>query len=113
MASVGELMSCEAQEAEDRLVAAFSEARERTPALLLIDDIDLLGVARGVSGSLADSRLLAALLVQLEAPCSGLIVLAMTSRPEAIDAALRRPGRFDAEIEAGSAPCHHACRPDA
>jgi len=100
--SAGELISSEGQAAEERLVGAFSEARQQVPSLMLIDDLDLFGGARGAVGaSVSDNRLLATLLVQLDVQCDGLVVLATTARPDAIDAALRRPGRFDTEIEVG------------
>mmetsp|Transcript_5479 Transcript_5479/g.17254 ORF Transcript_5479/g.17254 Transcript_5479/m.17254 type:complete len:728 (+) Transcript_5479:82-2265(+) len=99
--SAGELLSVGGFAAEEALVSAFTTARAAAPALLLIDDIELIGVARGATAAACggDARLLATLLVQLNAPSCGLLVLATTTDPDKLDAALRRPGRFDSEIE--------------
>jgi SpoVK/Ycf46/Vps4 family AAA+-type ATPase len=85
--------------AEEALVSAFTSARAAAPSLLLIDDIELIGAARGAGGGDGDTRVLATLLVQLDEPSRGLLVLATTADPDKLDAALRRPGRLDSEIE--------------
>jgi SpoVK/Ycf46/Vps4 family AAA+-type ATPase len=107
--------------AEEALVSAFTTARAAAPALLLIDDIELIGAARGAADGCGsgDTRLLATLLEQLDEPSHGLFVLATTVNPDQLDAALRRPGRLDSEIEVGtyravianSTPAWELCAP--
>jgi cell division protease FtsH len=81
----------------------FEEARNRAPAIVFIDEIDALGARRDV-GSLTGSdereQTLNQLLAEMDGfdQSDGVVVLAATNRPDALDAALRRPGRFDREV---------------
>jgi cell division protease FtsH len=81
----------------------FEQARTRAPAIIFIDEIDALGGHRGHSG-LAGSDEREQALNQLLAEMDGfeqsdaVVVLAATNRPDALDPALRRPGRFDREV---------------
>lgn len=82
----------------------FQEAKENTPCIVFIDEIDAVGVSRS-SGSSAggqDERgqTLNALLVEMDGFSSEdtIVVLAATNRPDILDSALRRPGRFDRQI---------------
>ena len=81
----------------------FEQARTRAPAIVFIDEIDALG-ARRDTGALAGSdereQTLNQLLAEMDGfePSDGVVVLAATNRPDALDPALRRPGRFDREV---------------
>ena len=81
----------------------FAQAQQRAPCIIFIDELDALGKARGISGlSGNDEReqTLNQLLVQMDGFDSqnGVIILAATNRPEILDPALLRPGRFDRHV---------------
>ncbi|WP_210528522.1 ATP-dependent zinc metalloprotease FtsH [Rubellimicrobium arenae] len=82
----------------------FEQARSRAPAIIFIDELDALGRARGI-GPLAGGhdekeQTLNQLLVELDGfdPSTGLVLLAATNRPEILDPALLRAGRFDRQV---------------
>ncbi|WP_423820650.1 ATP-dependent zinc metalloprotease FtsH [Salinisphaera sp. SPP-AMP-43] len=82
----------------------FQEARSKAPAIIFIDELDALGRARGVfhqtGGNDEREQTLNQLLVELDGfdPSSGLVLLAATNRPEILDPALLRAGRFDRQV---------------
>ena len=81
----------------------FQQARDRAPAIVFIDEIDALGArrdARGLVGNDEREQTLNQLLAELDGfePSDGVVILAATNRPDALDPALRRPGRFDREV---------------
>jgi cell division protease FtsH len=81
----------------------FEEARKQAPAIIFIDEIDALGRARGVYGVAGHDekeQTLNQLLAELDGfdPRSGLILIAATNRPEILDPALLRAGRFDRQV---------------
>jgi cell division protease FtsH len=82
----------------------FHQARDRAPAIIFIDELDALGRARSAFGGLGGhdekEQTLNQLLVELDGfdPHSGVVLLAATNRPEILDAALLRAGRFDRQI---------------
>jgi cell division protease FtsH len=81
----------------------FQQAKEHSPCIIFIDELDAIGRQRGVHvGSVNDEReqTLNALLVQMDGfePNAGVIILAATNRPEVLDRALLRPGRFDRQV---------------
>jgi cell division protease FtsH len=81
----------------------FEQARTRAPAIVFIDEIDALGARRDVGalpGSDEREQTLNQLLAEMDGfePSGGVVVLAATNRPDALDPALRRPGRFDREV---------------
>ncbi len=81
----------------------FGQAQQRAPSIVFIDELDALGKARGMSPfSSHDEReqTLNQLLVEMDGfdPNSGVIIMAATNRPEILDIALLRPGRFDRQI---------------
>lgn len=94
-------------ETEGALRSIFSEAHERQPSIIFIDEIDALTPKRGGENESAldvtDGRVVATLLTLMDGMDGGgrVVVVAATNRPNAIDPALRRPGRFDREIEIG------------
>ena len=83
--------------------AVFERAREAAPALVFLDELDAVAPDRGGRRARAsDARLVAQLLTELDAlEAESVVVLAATNRRDAIDEALRRPGRFDREVEIG------------
>ncbi len=87
-------------EAETRLRQVFEKATKSAPCLIFIDEIDALVPNRANVEGEVEKRLVAQLLGLMDgfAETKGVIVLAATNRPDAIDPALRRPGRFDREI---------------
>jgi transitional endoplasmic reticulum ATPase len=87
-------------EAETRLRQVFEKAVKSAPCLIFIDEIDALVPNRANVEGEVEKRLVAQLLGLMDgfAETKGVIVLAATNRPDAIDPALRRPGRFDREI---------------
>ena len=81
----------------------FEQARTRGPAIVFIDEIDALGARRdhgGLPGSDEREQTLNQLLAEMDGfeDSGGVVVLAATNRPDALDPALRRPGRFDREV---------------
>jgi len=81
----------------------FEQARTRGPAIVFIDEIDALGARRdhgGIAGSDEREQTLNQLLAEMDGfeDSGGVVVLAATNRPDALDPALRRPGRFDREV---------------
>jgi cell division protease FtsH len=82
----------------------FEQARARAPAIIFIDELDALGRARGIGpmagGHDEKEQTLNQLLVELDGfdPSTGLVLLAATNRPEILDPALLRAGRFDRQV---------------
>ena len=82
----------------------FEQAKNEAPCIIFIDELDALGKARGFGGSVGghDEReqTLNQLLVEMDGfdPCIGIILMAATNRPEILDPALLRAGRFDRQI---------------
>jgi cell division protease FtsH len=81
----------------------FRQAREKAPCIIFIDELDAIGKARGagaVGGHDEREQTLNQLLVEMDGfdSRSGVIILAATNRPEILDPALLRPGRFDRQI---------------
>jgi cell division protease FtsH len=81
----------------------FSDARKRAPSIIFIDEIDAIGQRRGGSIVSNDEReqTLNQLLAEMDGfdPSTGIVVMAATNRPEILDPALLRPGRFDRQVE--------------
>ena len=81
----------------------FAQAQKKAPCIIFIDELDALGKARGVSGLNSNDereQTLNQLLVQMDGfdTKGGVIILAATNRPEILDPALLRPGRFDRHV---------------
>ncbi|HEX5184758.1 MAG TPA: CDC48 family AAA ATPase [Allosphingosinicella sp.] len=98
-----EIMGSAYGESERRLREVFDEATKNSPSIIFIDEIDSIAPKRGQVQGETEKRLVAQLLTLLDGlePRQNLVVIAATNRPEAIDEALRRPGRFDREIVIG------------
>ena len=82
----------------------FEQAQKNAPCILFVDELDALGRARGISGNIGGhdekEQTLNQLLVEMDGfdPRQGVVVLAATNRPEILDAALLRAGRFDRQV---------------
>ena len=98
-----EIMGSAYGESERRLREVFEEAGKASPSIIFIDEIDSIAPKRGQVQGETEKRLVAQLLTLLDGlePRQNTVVIAATNRPEAIDEALRRPGRFDREIVIG------------
>ena len=98
-----EIMGSAYGESEKRLREVFEEAARSAPSIVFIDEIDSIAPKRGQVSGEAEKRLVAQLLTLLDGlePRANVVVIAATNRPEALDEALRRPGRFDREIVVG------------
>ena len=82
----------------------FEEARKRAPAIIFLDEVDAIGQRRGGMRAMVSNdereQTLNQLLAEMDGfdPSSGIVVLAATNRPEVLDPALLRPGRFDRQV---------------
>ncbi|MEL6321016.1 MAG: AAA family ATPase [Cyanobacteria bacterium J06626_14] len=88
-------------EAETRLRGIFEKAAKAAPCIVFIDEIDSLAPDRSKVEGEVEKRLVAQLLSLMDgfASTKGVILLAATNRPDHLDPALRRPGRFDREVQ--------------
>jgi transitional endoplasmic reticulum ATPase len=91
-------------ESEGNLRRIFGEAVHHAPSVIFIDEIDVIASKRGESGSHSDTRLVTQMLSMMDGlnKVDGVVVVATTNRVEALDVALRRPGRFDYELYIGA-----------
>jgi transitional endoplasmic reticulum ATPase len=98
-----EIMSKFYGESEGKLREIFKEAQENAPSIIFIDEIDSIAPKREEVSGDVEKRIVSQLLTLMDGISSRgkLIVIGATNRPNAIDPALRRPGRFDREIEIG------------
>ncbi len=98
-----EIMGSGYGESEKALREVFEEATKAAPAIVFIDEIDSIAPKRSQVHGEAEKRLVAQLLTLMDGLNSRahVVVIAATNRPDAIDEALRRPGRFDREIVIG------------
>eukprot|EP01025_Chloroclados_australasicus_P022377 TRINITY_DN230_c2_g1_i1.p1 TRINITY_DN230_c2_g1~~TRINITY_DN230_c2_g1_i1.p1 ORF type:complete len:805 (-),score=122.23 TRINITY_DN230_c2_g1_i1:276-2690(-) len=98
-----EIMSKLAGESESNLRKAFEEAEKNAPAIIFIDEIDSIAPKREKTQGEVERRIVSQLLTLMDGlkARSHVIVMAATNRPNSVDAALRRFGRFDREIDIG------------
>lgn len=104
-----ELSSAYHGETESKLRDVFEDARRKSPCIVVLDEVDALCPRREEGpGGEVEKRVVAQLLTIMDGIENGsddgkdrVVVVATTNRPNAIDPALRRPGRFDREIEIG------------
>jgi transitional endoplasmic reticulum ATPase len=98
-----EIMSKFYGESEERLREVFKEAEENAPSIIFIDEIDSIAPKREEVSGDVEKRVVSQLLTLMDGIQSRgkLVVIGATNRPNAIDPALRRPGRFDREIDIG------------
>ena len=98
-----EIMSKFYGESEQHLRELFKEGSDNAPAIIFIDEIDAIAPKRSEVTGEVERRVVAQLLALMDGleARGQVVVIAATNRPEGIDPALRRPGRFDREIEIG------------
>ncbi|XP_014239202.1 transitional endoplasmic reticulum ATPase TER94-like [Cimex lectularius] len=98
-----EIMSKLAGESESNLRKAFEEAEKNAPAIVFIDELDAIAPKRDKTQGEVERRIVSQLLTLMDGlkQNSHIIVMAATNRPNSIDGALRRFGRFDREIDIG------------
>ncbi len=98
-----EIMSKYYGQSEENLREIFKEAQENAPSIIFIDEIDSIAPKRDEVRGEVERRVVAQLLALMDGLESRgkVVVIGATNRPNALDAALRRPGRFDREIEIG------------
>jgi len=96
-----EIMSKYYGESEGNLRGKFEEAEKNAPAIVFIDEIDAIAPKRGESHDQTEKRIVTQLLTLMDGLKSRgqVVVMAATNRPDDLDEALRRPGRFDREIK--------------
>ena len=90
-------------ESEEKLREIFAQAEENSPSIIFIDEIDSIAPKRDEVSGEVEKRIVSQLLTLMDGMKSRgkVVVIAATNRPDSIDPALRRPGRFDREIEIG------------
>ncbi|HET9018684.1 MAG TPA: CDC48 family AAA ATPase, partial [Acetobacteraceae bacterium] len=98
-----EIMGSHYGESEQRLRDIFQEAGRRAPAIIFIDEIDSIAPKRDETRGEVERRIVAQLLTLMDGlePRQNVVVIGATNRIDALDEALRRPGRFDREIVIG------------
>ncbi|MBB3764625.1 CDC48 family AAA ATPase [Sphingomicrobium lutaoense] len=98
-----EIMGSAYGESEKKLRGLFEDAAKSAPSIIFIDEIDSIAPKRDRVQGEAEKRLVAQLLTLMDGlePRQNTVVIAATNRPDSIDDALRRPGRFDREIVIG------------
>ncbi|KAJ1568264.1 AAA ATPase cdc48 [Cladochytrium tenue] len=98
-----EIMSKMAGESESNLRKAFEEAEKNSPSIIFIDEIDAIAPKRDKTNGEVERRVVSQLLTLMDGlkARSNVVVMAATNRPNAIDPALRRFGRFDREVDIG------------
>lgn len=87
-------------ESESRLRAIFQEAQRRAPSIIFIDELDALAPKRAETGGEVERRIVGQLLALMDGMASRgqVVLIGATNQPNALDPAVRRPGRFDREI---------------
>eukprot|EP00731_Ephydatia_muelleri_P018210 Em0011g250a len=98
-----EIMSKMAGESESNLRKAFEEAEKNAPAIIFIDELDSIAPKRDKTHGEVERRIVSQLLTLMDGlkQRSHVIIMAATNRPNSIDPALRRFGRFDREVDIG------------
>ncbi|MGL6298686.1 MAG: CDC48 family AAA ATPase, partial [Methanobacteriaceae archaeon] len=98
-----EIMSKYVGGSEERLREFFEEAEENAPSIIFIDELDAIAPKREETSGEVERRIVAQLLTLMDGLKSRgqVVVIGATNRPDSLDQALRRPGRFDREIEIG------------
>lgn len=110
-----ELSSAYHGETESKLRAVFEDAKSNSPCIIVMDEVDAMCPKREEGGGV-EARVVTTLLTLMDGmvpddsypgfPSPRVVVVATTNRPNSIDPALRRPGRFDREIEIGEYHFH-------
>ncbi len=90
-------------ETDSNLRKIFQDASLHLPSIIMVDEVDVIGIKRGQSGAFSDTRMATQFLELMDglSKVEGVMVIGTTNRIETVDPALRRPGRFDREIFIG------------
>lgn len=96
-----EIMARKGGESEANLRQAFEEAQEKAPSIIFMDELDSIAPKRDQAQGETEKRVVSQLLTLMDSlkASSNVMVIAATNRPNVIESALRRPGRFDRELE--------------
>jgi len=96
-----QIMSKKGGESERNLREAFQEALKKSPSIIMMDELDSIAPKRDQAQGETEKRIVSQLLTLMDSlnPSSNVIVIGATSRPNSVESALRRPGRFDRELE--------------
>lgn len=96
-----EIMARKGGESEANLRQAFEEAQQKSPSIIFMDELDSIAPKRDQAQGETEKRIVSQLLTLMDSlkPNSNVIVIGATNRPNVIESALRRPGRFDREME--------------
>lgn len=96
-----EIMARKGGESEANLRQAFEEAQAKAPSIIFMDELDSIAPKRDQAQGETEKRIVSQLLTLMDSlkPSSNVMVVAATNRPNVIESALRRPGRFDRELE--------------
>eukprot|EP00521_Asterionellopsis_glacialis_P006060 CAMPEP_0195281508 /NCGR_PEP_ID=MMETSP0707-20130614/785_1 /TAXON_ID=33640 /ORGANISM="Asterionellopsis glacialis, Strain CCMP134" /LENGTH=907 /DNA_ID=CAMNT_0040340401 /DNA_START=18 /DNA_END=2741 /DNA_ORIENTATION=- len=96
-----EIMARKGGESEANLRQAFEEAQEKAPSIIFMDELDSIAPKRDQAQGETEKRVVSQLLTLMDSlkPSSNVMVIGATNRPNVIESALRRPGRFDRELE--------------
>jgi transitional endoplasmic reticulum ATPase len=96
-----EIMARKGGESEANLRQAFEEAMEKAPSIIFMDELDSIAPKRDQAQGETEKRIVSQLLTLMDSlkPNSNVVVIGATNRPNVIESALRRPGRFDRELE--------------
>ena len=96
-----EIMARKGGESEANLRQAFEEAQKKSPSIIFMDELDSIAPKRDQAQGETEKRIVSQLLTLMDSlkPNSNVIVIGATNRPNVIESALRRPGRFDRELE--------------
>lgn len=96
-----EIMARKGGESEANLRQAFEEAMQKAPAIIFMDELDSIAPKRDQAQGETEKRVVSQLLTLMDSlkPSSNVMVIGATNRPNVIETALRRPGRFDRELE--------------
>jgi transitional endoplasmic reticulum ATPase len=96
-----EIMARKGGESEANLRQAFQEAQDKAPSIIFMDELDSIAPKRDQAQGETEKRVVSQLLTLMDSlkPSSNVMVIAATNRPNVIESALRRPGRFDRELE--------------
>jgi transitional endoplasmic reticulum ATPase len=96
-----EIMARKGGESESNLRQAFEEATENAPSIIFMDELDSIAPKRDQAQGETEKRIVSQLLTLMDSlkPSSNVMVIGATNRPNVIETALRRPGRFDRELE--------------
>jgi transitional endoplasmic reticulum ATPase len=96
-----EIMARKGGESEANLRQSFEEAMEKAPSIIFMDELDSIAPKRDQAQGETEKRIVSQLLTLMDSlkPNSNVMVIGATNRPNVIESALRRPGRFDRELE--------------